>query len=320
MKLWMSAVAAVGLLAVAACTPKTITSPEAVISEPGKSSLNLAEKFDCVRETGGILIAAHRGGPDSNYPENALETLQHGFAAGIGVFEIDIAETSDGVLTLMHDNRIDRTSTGSGYIADTDWAGLSHATLQDDSGNTTPYHAPKFTDILLWAKQSGAVLELDRKDTTSYRNIISAVHAAGAEQNVVLISYNDQQAEEIAKIDNSLMMTAGARGSRDIEKLESLGVDRTRLIAWTGISSPDAAAWQRNAREGVESAFGTLGRKGERLDDAYWADNDPGEYEQLIEDGLVMLATDTPYRLVKALAPEERTAERCGFRQALNLH
>ncbi len=305
--------AALGLLALAACAPQTDASHEPAISEPGKSALNLPEKFDCVRENGGVLIAAHRGGPTNGYPENALETLQHGFEAGIRVFEIDVAETSDGVLTLMHDNRINRTSTGSGYVAETSWAELSRAALQDNSGKTTKFRAPKFTDILLWAKQSGAVLELDRKDTTSYRNIISAVHAAGAEQNVVLISYNDQQAREIARIDNTLMMTASARGSRDIEKLESLGVDRTHLIAWTGTRAPDPAAWQRNAREGVESAFGTLGRKGERLDDTYWADGDGSEYKTLVRDGLVLLATDEPYRVADILKPHEQIATRCGF-------
>jgi glycerophosphoryl diester phosphodiesterase len=108
------------------------------------------------------------------------------------------------------------------------------------------------------------------------------------------------------------MLSASARGSRDIGRLEGLGVDRTRLLAWTGTDSPDAAAWARNLREGVEPAFGTLGRKGERLDDQYWADGDASEYQDLVDDDLVLLATDEPYRVAAALTSDDRARDMCG--------
>ncbi|WP_373007755.1 glycerophosphodiester phosphodiesterase family protein, partial [Hyphomonas sp.] len=73
-------------------------------------ALRLPAYFDCVRENKGLLIAAHRGGPAPGFPENTLETLQHGFANGINVFEIDVAESRDGVMLLMHDNRLNRTT------------------------------------------------------------------------------------------------------------------------------------------------------------------------------------------------------------------
>jgi glycerophosphoryl diester phosphodiesterase len=277
-----------------------------------QATLALPAYFDCVRENRGVLIAAHRGGPAPGYPENALETLQHGFAEGIRVFEIDIAESRDGVMVLMHDNRVNRTTTGNGYVADMDWADLADLSLVDNDGKRTRFSPPKLTDVLIWAKQSGAILELDRKPTTSFRNIASAVRAAGAGDNVLLISYSDDEAAAIAAADPDLMLTASARGSRDIARLEDRGVDRTRLVAWTGTGSPDAAAWARNTQQGVESAFGTLGRKGERLDDQYWADGDASEYQDLVDDGLVLLATDEPYRVAAALTSDDLAREKCG--------
>jgi glycerophosphoryl diester phosphodiesterase len=275
-------------------------------------ALRMPAYFDCVRENKGLLIAAHRGGPAPGFPENTLETLQHGFANGINVFEIDVAESRDGVMLLMHDNRLNRTTTGDGYVADTDWADLSGLRMVDNDGNRTNFSPPKLTDVLLWAKQSGAILELDRKPTTSFRNIAAAVHAAGADDNVLLISYSDAEAAEVAAADPNLMLTASAKGSRDIGRLEELGVDRTRLVAWTGTGSPDAAAWARALREGVEPAFGTLGRMGERLDDQYWADGDASEYQDLVDDGLVLLATDEPYRVAAALTSDDLAREMCG--------
>lgn len=294
----------------AAPTHGTETGGDAAKISP--AALPLPEYFDCLRRNKGMAIAAHRGGPDTGFPENAIETFQHGFDKGIRVFEIDIAETRDGVLTLMHDDRLNRTTTGRGYVSDTDWETMSGLWLEDNDGRRTGFHPPKFTDALLWAKQTGAVLELDKKPTSSFRNITAAVKAAGAEESVIFISYNDDQAAEIAAIDPGLMMTASAYGDRDVAKLERRGIDRTRLIGWTGVDEPKAYAWKRLLKVGVEPAFGTLGRPGDRLDDVYLADGNASEYDALAADGLVLLATDEPYRVADLITADDVGREACG--------
>lgn len=295
-----------------AAAPAAEAGPD--VFEAAVTIAPLPELFDCLRETGGALVAAHRGGFAEGYPENALETLQFGLSQGIRVFEIDVAESRDGVLFLHHDDRFGRTADGDGYVADTDWAEIAKLRLKDEAGERTGFHPPKLTDVLLWAKQHGAVLELDRKPTTGFRNIIEAVHAASAEHNVIMISYSDEEAGAIAALDPALMMTASARGDRDIGKLEALGVDRTRIIAWTGTREPDPPAFERLVKEGVEPAFGTLGRKGERLDDQYWEDGDGSEYQRLVDDGVVIISTDAPYRVADFLLADDEGWEACARR------
>lgn len=295
---------------------RSISSKQAsVLTETSSTSpLNLPELFDCLRENDAMLIAAHRGGPVAGYPENAIETMQHGYDNGIRVFEIDVAESRDGVLFLMHDNRLNRTSTGDGYVSDTDWYDISSMSLVDGYGNTTKYSPPKLTDALIWAREKRAILEIDRKPTTSFSNVASAVRAARAESNAIFITYNDKQAGEVARIDDTFMMTASAFGNRDITRLEQdFGVDRTRLIGWTGTRSPDDAGWKRLREEGVEPAFGTLGRRGERLDDVFLADDNPSEYEDLAKRGLVLLATDEPYRVTEGIQADDRARKACGL-------
>ncbi|MFN4023740.1 MAG: glycerophosphodiester phosphodiesterase family protein [Hyphomonas sp.] len=285
-----------------------------VASEAAPLTASLPDLFDCLRETGGVVVAAHRGGPAPGYPENVLETLQHGYERGIRVFEIDIHESRDGVLFLHHDSRFGRVIDGEGYVADTDWAAIAAMRLKDNNGQLTGFHPTKLTDVLLWAKEAGAIIELDRKNTTSFRNIWAAVAAAGAEANVIMISYNDDEAAEIARIAPDAMMTATAFGGRDIERLESMGVDRTRIIAWTGTSEPNPAAFERLAGEGVEAAFGTLGRPGERLDDQYWEDGDGSEYQRLVDDGVILIATDEPYRVADWLTADDEGWAACAVR------
>ena len=274
----------------------------------------LPELFDCLRKSGGALVAAHRGGPVEGYPENARETLTHGFNQGIRVFEIDVATSRDGVLYLHHDDKFGRTSRAEGYVSDTDWADAARIFLRDGDGRTTEFHPPKLSEVLVWAKLSGAIVELDRKKTTGFRNILEEVKAAGAEHNVVMVTYTDEEAAEVARLDPHIMMTASARGGRDIETLEALGVDRTRLVAWTGTEEPDPPAFERLVKEGVEPAFGTLGRKGERLDDQYWEDGDGSEYQRLIDDGVVLIATDAPYQVADWLDADDTGWAACAVR------
>ena len=66
-----------------------------------------------------VKISAHRGGPLDGFPENALETLKNTAKNVEGVMmEIDVAQTNDSVLVLMHDKRLDRTTDLTGYLKD----------------------------------------------------------------------------------------------------------------------------------------------------------------------------------------------------------
>lgn len=306
-------------LFVSACSDETDPSSASSAAEvtPAEAAsvrtFDLPVLFDCLRENNGTAIAAHRGGPYPGHPENAVETMQYGFDNDVRVFEIDIAESQDGVLFLMHDRTLTRTTSGEGFVAEHDWADIRALNLIDNDGNETEFHPPTLRDALDWAVETGAILELDKKPTTSFRNIIAEVREAGAENNVLLISYNDDQAANIAKIAPDLMMTASARGGRDIETLEGLGVKRENLIAWTGTNSPDKAAWARVSDEGVEAAFGTLGRPGERLDDEYLADGDGSEYQILVDNGLVLLATDAPLEAAEAIDGDDVARNKCGL-------
>lgn len=307
-------------IGLAGCTNEAADPSAPVSGTPAKPdnqiqrvTFDLPLMFDCLREEGGAVIAAHRGGSYPGYPENAIETFQHGYDNGVRVFEIDIAESADGVLFLMHDRTLTRTTTGEGFVAEKNWADISKLRLVDNDGKTTAFSIPTLEEALNWATKTGAILELDKKPTTSFGNIIDAVKAAHAEDNVIIITYDDDQAGEVARIAPDLMMTATAYGDRNIKKLENLGVKRENLIAWTGTDTIKPAAWKRVSDEGVEAAFGTLGRSGERLDDQYLADGNGSEYQELIKKGLVLLATDSPLEAAEFTDGDDIARDKCGL-------
>ncbi|MGM9967192.1 glycerophosphodiester phosphodiesterase [uncultured Rummeliibacillus sp.] len=64
-----------------------------------------------------MKIFAHRGA-SGDYPENTLLAFKEAAKLPIYGVELDVQRTKDGVLVINHDEKIDRTSNGKGYIRD----------------------------------------------------------------------------------------------------------------------------------------------------------------------------------------------------------
>lgn len=62
-------------------------------------------------------ICAHRGASDT-HPENTLAAFREAIMLGAQMIEFDVALTKDGHPVLMHDATVDRTTDGSGAVAD----------------------------------------------------------------------------------------------------------------------------------------------------------------------------------------------------------
>jgi glycerophosphoryl diester phosphodiesterase len=250
------------------------------------------------------VISAHRGGPQPGLPENAIETMAAMVAATPhALLEIDVRSSADDVLLLLHDDTLDRTTTGTGGVQDMRWDQLATLNLRDNVGNRTPARLPSLADALAFARSYDAVLQLDIKRGVDFAAVIAAVRAAGAERQVIIITYTDADALRVATLAPDLMISATVDSLAEAEGLIANGVRRDRLLAWTGIEAPDPAFYADLRAVGIEPMFGTLGRPGERLDDRRLADGDAAEFATLERDGVVVVATDRPAEVARALGP-----------------
>lgn len=66
------------------------------------------------------LIAAHRGA-SAIAPENTLSAILAALDAGANIIEIDVQTSKDGSVMVFHDEELDRTTDGSGFIAELDY-------------------------------------------------------------------------------------------------------------------------------------------------------------------------------------------------------
>ena len=70
-----------------------------------------------ILDRGAPLVVAHRGGAGLA-PENTLAACRRALALGVDAVEIDVRLSRDGVVVVMHDATLDRTTTGQGRVAD----------------------------------------------------------------------------------------------------------------------------------------------------------------------------------------------------------
>ena len=122
-----------------------------------------------------MKLLAHRG-YSACYPENTMEAFVQAYQKGFDGVETDVHMTKDGQLVLIHDETIDRTSDGHGFIQD-----YTYAKLQEYSfscGKEGFYPLPLLEDLLTFIQDKEFVVNIELKtDVIAYQGIEEKVHA-----------------------------------------------------------------------------------------------------------------------------------------------
>lgn len=236
------------------------------------------------------LISAHRGGPVEGLAENAVPTFEHALNYAPAFIELDVRRTPDGHLVLMHDETLDRTTTGAGRVDATPFAAVRAARLLDVRGTLTSFRVPTLAEALAWA-EGRAVLMLDVKQDVPYPEIVDAVRAARAENRVVVIVYSLADHEALAALAPDLNVSATLETVADADALLAAGragrVDLSRTIVFAGVGRADPDVVTRMHAAGIRVQVGTF-----PLDAAADAATDPAVYTPVLAAGVDVLATD----------------------------
>lgn len=241
------------------------------------------------------LISAHRGGPSDGFPENAIPTFAEVASKMPAIIECDIAMTKDSVLVLMHDETLDRTTTGKGKLSRKTFEELKELKLKDNNGVVTNYRIPTLEDALQWGI-GRVIYTLDVKKSVPYEKVIELIRKTKAEANSIIITYSANQAEVVNRLAPDLMISATIKNTDDLNRLSEMSIPDTRLIAFVGTREPDTALYTLLRQHGIKSILGTIGnldRSAERAGYQLYAD--------FIVRGADVLSTDRPFEAYKAL-------------------
>ncbi|GAA4812997.1 glycerophosphodiester phosphodiesterase family protein [Litoribaculum gwangyangense] len=145
-----------------------------------------------------ILICAHRAFHE-NAPENSLKSIQDAIDANVDIAEVDVRMTKDEVLVLMHDDKIDRTTTGRGYIKDYTFKELQQFNLKVKD-SITSHKIPRLSEILKLAKGK-IILNLDLKEIIPL-DYYDLLKENKMEDEVISFIWNKKTLNEIIEIDS----------------------------------------------------------------------------------------------------------------------
>ncbi len=130
-----------------------------------------------------VLVIAHRGA--SGYcPENTLKSIEEAIKRGSDIVEIDLRMTKDNQIVLMHDESVDRTTNGKGYVNELTLQQLKE--LDAGDGEEVPLltevigaFAENDIKFMLDVNSKGyerSLIEIIQKYRLEDRSIISGVH------------------------------------------------------------------------------------------------------------------------------------------------
>ena len=107
-----------------------------------------------------VMIFAHRGNW-RNSAENSIQAFQDCINEGLDGIEVDLQMTKDSVLVIMHDETLDRTTTGSGKVSDYTIDELRKLRLLNPIRVKTRQTIPTFEQVLLLAKDK-ILIQVDK--------------------------------------------------------------------------------------------------------------------------------------------------------------
>jgi len=131
------------------------------------------------------LVIGHRGLP-SMFPENTMVSFQAALDNGADGFETDLHLTADGVVILMHDSTLDRTTNCTGAIAQKTWAYIQTCDAGSWYGPEfagTP--VPTFEQALQLAKTYNSFIIMDLKVEGIEAQIAALVTQYSMESHVI---------------------------------------------------------------------------------------------------------------------------------------
>ncbi|MGD1946191.1 MAG: glycerophosphodiester phosphodiesterase family protein [Croceivirga sp.] len=207
-----------------------------------------------------VRISAHRGGPVAGFPENALETLINTSKNVKGIMmEIDVAPTFDGVLVLMHDKKLDRTTNLTGFLKDYSLEAIKDGFLLNEDNELTNFKVPTLKEIFNWIQNENVYLSLDMKDKTIFHQVVDLINQFEVREKTEVITYSLSDAEYVHDYDPEINLSVSAGSEEVLNKLLNAKINTSKVSVFTGLTLKKKEFYQSVRNHGMTVTLGTIG-------------------------------------------------------------
>ncbi len=153
-----------------------------------------------------MKVLAHRG-YSGRYPENTMLAFQKAVEVGCNRIELDVQLTKDGVVVVLHDELIDRTTDGTGYVRDYTYEEVKKFNAAKLFPQVTDFqYIPTFDEYCAWAAENDVYTNIELKTSIFYyedieKKTMEIVKKYGLEDKVLYSSFNLLSLIKIKELD-----------------------------------------------------------------------------------------------------------------------
>lgn len=171
-------------------------------------------------------IFAHRGA-SGMYPENTMLAFTKAHESGVLGIELDVHLTKDGHVVVIHDESVDRTTNGEGFIKDMTLPDIKK--LRTSCGE----EIPTLKEVMEWVKNIPE-LELNielKTDIVTYKTIenkvLNFILVYNLVNRVIISSFNIQSIYNMRALNSEvrLAIISGKHLNSEVELFDALDLD-----------------------------------------------------------------------------------------------
>lgn len=243
-------------------------------------------------------VIGHRGNR-AHSPEDTLESMREAVALGVDALEFDVHLTSDGVVVVHHDETLDRTTDGTGALAERSLAQLQALDagfrFTTDSGISFPWRdqgvrIPTLDAVLEEFPTLPVIIEL--KTAAATLAVRAAVARHAAERRVIVAGFSSESLRPL--IGGPIAL--GACTADLVRLLPSA------LLGMQGPARPFVAACIPPTHHGLPVPVGAFARLMRRRGGVVhvWTVNSAAQARDLWELGVQGIISDDPATILAA--------------------
>lgn len=163
-----------------------------------------------------VTIAGHRGDPKS-VPENTIASFRSSVEKGADMLELDVHMTKDGEIIVMHDDKVDRTTNGTGRICEKTLAELKELSCGEYQGEIL--RVPTFREFCEFVKPYDVTINVEFKDyfdthgeefsDLSMRKTVEIIEEFDLSDRAVMNSFDAHILKKLAEMNGGKYRTHG---------------------------------------------------------------------------------------------------------------
>ncbi|HSG45995.1 MAG TPA: glycerophosphodiester phosphodiesterase [Anaerolineales bacterium] len=255
----------------------------------------------------GTLVIAHQGG-DGVWPGNTLYAFEKAVETGADILEMDAHIAKDGHIVLMHDETVDDTTDGTGFIEEMTLDELKELDAgydwSNDGGQTFPYRGqgvqvPALEELFQKFPQMHYAIEIKLTENPVDETLCALIRQYNMQNRVLVASFHDEAMQAFRETCPEVA-TSASRG--EVTKFVLLGkVFLSGLVnpAYESIQPPFDPEESMNIPIMTKRFIREAHAKNIKVEP--WTVDDPELMKQYIEWGVDGIITDRPDLMVEIL-------------------